>query len=489
MAASRSISRRTLLGACAAAALPGVLLSRTSEPLSFPEPRTRPWLAHPADLPTGAPLVAAPLTVTMPGLPRQQRLCGYNGMLPGPTLRVRRGQPFRQTVLNRLDEDTVVHWHGLIAPTEMDGQPRYPIAPGGHTRIAYPVQQRAAMHWYHPHPHGATARQAWQGMAGLFIVEDEEEAALGLPSGAHELLLVLRDGLLSKRRKWVYPDTPEGSIGDFPLVNGIPWPRTQLPQGWARLRVLNGANARVFDLRCDLPMVLIGNDGGLLEAPQTVRAIEMAPAERVDLLLDLRGAAAGQHVGLYCMAAGWKLLDIEVTAEPTAARSAWEPPATLSRIERLVHTAEEPDRAFVFQDNSLINGLEHDMYRTDFVVPFGKVEKWRFVAIGEMPHPVHTHGAHFQVVGGTAANGEPRRIEAWERGWKDTVLVRPQEAVDVLVRFDRYEGNYLLHCHNLEHEDGGMMQNFVVARDVEMAKRIIENERLFGSAQLCQPWA
>ncbi|RMX01750.1 hypothetical protein EBQ25_03625 [Allofranklinella schreckenbergeri] len=504
---SRRASMGVMLGACAAVAAPGLLFSRPLLARTAREPAQRPWLIQPKDLQPGAPLTAAPLKVKLPGL-GQHDMSAYNGALPGPTIRLRTGQAFRQQVRNRLKEDTVVHWHGLPAPTEMDGQPRYPLRPGEDADIAFDIRQRAGLYWYHPHPHEKTASQAWQGMAGLIVVGDEEEDALGLPAGGQELLLVLRDAQLNGKKKWVYPNTPSGSLGDFPMVNGVPWPRTRLPNQWVRLRILNGANARVFMLRCRhgkeaLPLVVIGNDGGLLEAPATVERIEMAPAERVDVLLDLRRIAPGSHIGLHCEAAGWKLLDIEITqatapaegqavASPAAAN--WEPPARLSRIEPLAHPSTapgakaedaEPDRAFIFQDNTLINGLTHDIYRTDFAVPFGKVERWRFVAIGETPHPVHMHGAHFQVVGGAAADGQPRRIEAWEKGWKDTVLARPGEAVDVLVRFDAYEGNYLLHCHNLEHEDGGMMMNFLVSRNMEMAQRRIEAERLFGYDPLC----
>lgn len=221
---------------------------------------------------------------------------------------------------------------------------------------------------------------------------------------------------------------------------------------------------------------MIGNDGGLLDLPQPVDEIEMSSAERVDVLLDLRGFAPGDKVGLTCNAAGWRLLEIEVTA---AMIEDWEIPDRLSRIETLTHDGE-PDRTFVFQENERINDTLYDMNRIDFAVPFGKVERWRFSSARGAPHPVHVHGAHFQIQTGTAPNGNTRPIRPWERGWKDTVHVRTHETVDVLVRFDAHEGRYLLHCHKLEHEDHGMMMNFIVAKDPARAMEKAELERIYG---------
>jgi FtsP/CotA-like multicopper oxidase with cupredoxin domain len=108
---------------------------------------------------------------------------------------------------------------------------------------------------------------------------------------------------------------------------------------------------------------------------------------------------------------------------------------------------------------SKINGLEYDMNRIDWEVPFGVTEKWRFTTNGNAPHPVHVHGASFQVISRTGGRGQ---LFPWEAGWKDTVLLEDQETVEVLVRFDAYTGIYVMHCHKLEHEDMGMMANFRV---------------------------
>ncbi|NTZ63468.1 multicopper oxidase family protein [Agrobacterium tumefaciens] len=401
---------------------------------------------------------------------------GYNGGIPGPTIRIRRGETFTRRVENLMDQPTTVHWHGLLAPTDMDGQPHDEIAAGTVREYSFPIVQRAGLNWYHPHPHGAAAIQAWHGLAGLLVVEDDEEAALGLPSGDSELFLVLRDAQVDAGGVFGYTADIAGTQGGVPFINGAAWPRTALPRGFARLRILNGANARVFRLSSEAPLTVIGNDGGLIDTPQPVDEIEVGPAERVDVIMDLRGFTPGTKVGLTCNAAGWRVLEIRVTEAP---HPDWEIPERLSEIETLSHTGE-PDRTFVFQDNEKINDTVFDMKRIDFAVPFGRVERWRFVSARGAPHPVHVHGTHFQVQEGTAPDDRIRPVYPWERGWKDTVLVRTHETVDVLVRFDAYEGRYLLHCHKLEHEDHGMMMNFVVGRNPEEAMRKAELELLYG---------
>ncbi|MBO0128475.1 multicopper oxidase family protein [Agrobacterium sp. OT33] len=398
---------------------------------------------------------------------------GYNGSSPGPTIRVRRGETFDKTISNELDAVTTVHWHGLVLPSDADGHPADTLAPGFEKRISFPLVQRAALNWYHPHPHESTGAQAWGGLAGFFVVEDDEEDALRLPGGDRELLLAIRDAQINASGDFFYPNVLAGSEGDFPVINGVPWPRARLGNQFYRLRILNAANARVFRLYSQAPLILIGNDGGLLDQPSELDVIEIGPAERIDVLLDLRTIKPGRTIGLDCDASGWRLLQIDIV-ETT--RDPWQPPKQLSQITRLEHSGA-PDRVFRFENDQRINGREYNMALTDFVVPFGKVERWRFESSGGAPHPIHVHGTHFQV---QSRQGGRNRIMPWEKGWKDTVLMWAQESIEVLVAFDQYEGRYLLHCHKLEHEDHGMMMNFVVSRNpVEAAERA-ENERLFG---------
>jgi FtsP/CotA-like multicopper oxidase with cupredoxin domain len=382
---------------------------------------------------------------------------GYNASLPGPTLRARVGESARIGILNQLSEETTVHWHGLIVPTSMDGHPADAIPPGGSYGVDYPIVQRAAMNWYHPHPHELTGRQVWRGLAGAFIVHDPA-AEQGLPSGDREIPLLLRDGLLDRSGQLEYRRRDSGMVGDFPLVNGLPYPSITLAPALHRLRVLNAANARIFRLGVSngSPFTLIGNDGGLLDQPTKLDSIELGPAERVDVLLDLSKHASGAEVSLRCRRAGWDLLAMRVAGESDRETVI---PTAFTPIQRLSVGPGTQRRAFRFEGHRRINDREYRMDHIDFRVPLGETEIWEFESAGGAPHPVHVHGAHFQIVSRTGGRG---RVFPWEQGWKDTVLLEDRERVEIAIRFDSYTGVYLLHCHKLEHEDAGMMLNFEV---------------------------
>jgi blue copper oxidase len=244
-----------------------------------------------------------------------------------------------------------------------------------------------------------------------------------------------------------------------PLVNGTKDPYLDVQRAVYRFRILNGAPARVFRLAWGdrSSLVLVGNDGGLLERPVSVPEVMLGPAERIEVVLDLRGAAAGSTVMLRDLAAGWDLLELRVAS--TLVSGSWDPTKAFASITKLSRSTV--DREFSFDGMSRINGQIYDLHRIDFRVPFNTVERWRFTTGGNAPHPVHVHGGHFQVVR-RVGKGARSSVQPWETGWKDTVLLQKGETVEVLVRFDAYRGRYLMHCHQLEHEDSGMMMNFEV---------------------------
>ena len=381
----------------------------------------------------------------------------YNGLMPGPTLQIDRGETARITLRNRLPEPTITHWHGMVVDHPNDGHPMSAIGTNATYGYEFPVIQRAAMNWYHPHPHMLTGKQVALGLAGGFIVNDAEEAALGLPSGAYEVPLVVRDTTLDTAGNLLYKPRSGGFEGQIPLVNGTRDPYLEVDTALYRFRVLGGANARIFRLALGngAPFTLIGNDGGLLAKAVTVATIDLAPGERLDLLVDFRSAKVGDTVLLRDLLAGWDLLEFRVVRQVSVPTTTL--PATLSPITTLTNPVTT--RTFSFDGMSKINGLEYALNRIDFRVPFGQVERWRFTTSGNAPHPVHVHGASFQVVSRTGGRG---KLFPWEGGWKDTVLLNDRETVDILIRFDAYKGLYLLHCHKLEHEDMGMMSNFEV---------------------------
>jgi blue copper oxidase len=380
----------------------------------------------------------------------------YNGQFPGPTLLANNGADVRMTFTNQLSQHSITHWHGMIVDHEDDGHPNQAVDPGESYSYDFRVAQRAALNWYHPHPHMHTGEQVFHGLAGAFILRDTEEAGLSLPSGNQEVPLVIRDATFDSAGNLKFATKSSGFIGTEPMVNGTRSPYLSVDKAMYRFRVLNGCNARVLRLGLGngAQFTLIGNDGGLLAAPVQVSDITMAPGERADLLVNFQGLNAGATVMLRCLSAGWDLLEFRGTG---AGGLGYSVPSSLSTIPSLTGPSA-PTRNFSFDGMTRINGLVYEMERVDFEVPVGTVERWRFRTNGNAPHPVHVHGASFQVKSRT---GGRNTLFPWETGWKDTVLLADRETVDVLIRFDR-AGLYVIHCHQLAHEDQGMMSNFRV---------------------------
>ncbi|MES2646456.1 MAG: multicopper oxidase domain-containing protein [Bacteroidota bacterium] len=380
----------------------------------------------------------------------------YNGSMPGPTIVATKGDIITAKLQNNLPEPTIIHWHGMLVDHQNDGQPMQVIPKGGSYNYNFPVINRAALNWYHPHPHMTIGKQVYNGLAGGFIIRDAEEAALGLPSGIYEMPLVLRDITLDKTGNPVYSPTGGGYFGKIPLVNGTRNAYLDVDKTVYRFRVLAGSTSRVFKLALSngAAFVLIGNDGGLLPVSSNQANIEMCPGERVDVLVDFRSYAAGTKLMLRDLNQPFDLLEFRVTAKAAAYNGALSTTSNITPLSNPVNT-----RVFSFDGMSKINGKMYDMNRMDFTVPFGVTEKWTFKTNGNGPHPIHIHGASFQVI---SRVGGRAKLFPWEAGWKDVVLVNDFETVEVLIRFEAYRGMYVMHCHKLEHEDNGMMMNFEV---------------------------
>jgi len=380
----------------------------------------------------------------------------YNNEFPGPTLKANTGDMVMINLENQLPEETITHWHGMLVDPHNDGQPHHVIQPGATFDYHYTINQRAALNWYHPHPHMLTGKQVYFGQAGAFIVNDAYELSLGLPSGKYEVPLIIRDATLDSAGNLNYKPRSGGFLGQIPMVNGTIDPFLSVDKTVYRFRILNGANSRIFGLALSnaAPFTLIGNDGGLLESSTPLTQIDMANGERIDVLIDFRNYATGTKIMLKDMRSGWNLLEFQVSAVVVSYSG---PTSTTSSITPLTNPVTT--RIFSFDGMTKINGKEYDMNRVDFEVPFQQTEIWRFTTSGNAPHPVHVHGASFQVLSRKGGRGQ---LYAWEKGWKDTVLLEDRETVDVLIRFEAHTGMYLMHCHKLEHEDMGMMSNFMV---------------------------
>lgn len=437
----------------------------------------------------------------------------------GPTLRFETGQKVRVHFVNDLPEPSIVHWHGLDVPTQADGHPRLAVGPGQRYVYEFTVVNRAGTYWYHPHPHMRTAYQAYHGLAGLIVVHDPDEAALHLPSGADELVCVIQDRQFDAGNQLVYAsgmmmENMNGFLGDQVLVNGRPAAALSLATRHYRLRLMNGSNSRVYKLAWDpsTPVTVIGTDGGLLERPVTRPYVTLAPGERLDTLLDLSAAAVGTRLtlrslpfpaSLFTMQMGMgggmgrggrgrgggrgadrppvpqgAPLEVLAISVDRRERSAFALPAALSHYEAAWQPPPDvPTRSINidFMRMQFFLGartFEMDDVAAEESVRAGSTHIWAYDNSGpgmmmnmRLGHPMHMHGRQFRVLRRTV---EPGRRADWQAlkdgfvddGWKDTTLVLPGERVECLVKFSDYRGLFLYHCHNLEHEDMGMMRNY-----------------------------
>jgi blue copper oxidase len=375
-----------------------------------------------------------------------------------PTIRVRTGTEFSAEFANDLDEETTVHWHGLHVDWRMDGHPFRPVAPGATYRYAFPVRDRGGTYWYHPHPHGRTAIQTYSGLAGLFLVADEDERdltdALDLRLGETDIPLLIQDKVLDESGNVVYVP---GVMRKVILINLTPNPCLEVGTRIYRFRVLNGSNARTYRLAFTkagedelLPYQIIGTDGGLLEKPQVASEVFLSPAERMDVVLDLSSFEVGEEIVLRSLpfdpmhhehetrmesdmdhmehmemghhhhmdhhdhmdhhvsptqlsdGSAFYLLKLVVTEKMDYSRSMPETLSTMPQLD-LSGAASRPITVSMTTDDRgmqwLINGKTHEMDEFPIVVQRGAKEIWEIHNDEKsMPHPMHIHGFQFRVI-------------------------------------------------------------------------------------------
>jgi FtsP/CotA-like multicopper oxidase with cupredoxin domain len=416
-------------------------------------------------------------TEILPG--RETTIWGYEGTFPGPTIKARRGRTVAVRHVNRLSTPTVVHLHGSVSPPDSDGFPMDYVMPGESRTYTYPNAQRAATLWYHDHAMDHTGRNIYMGLAGLYVIEDEEERALGLPDGDYDVPLLIQDRLFASDGSFRYATLNHlAARGGTMLVNGAPWPRLDVSTRKYRFRIVNGSNATPLRLALSSgdPLIQIATDGGLLTAPVPCRDIPLAMAERVEVVIDFSRYAVGTKVVLQNLntagvtgSISGEVMQFHVTRE--------EPddgvlPTRLADLQPLLRSEAIRTRHFVFSARPSfgvvpipswrINGQAFDPDHPIASPAYGDVEIWRFtnrkfLGVFALVHPVHVHLVTFMVL---ERNGGPPLPH--EAGWKDTVAVDKGEDVSVIARFEGYRGRYLLHCHNLEHEDHSMMARFDV---------------------------
>jgi spore coat protein A len=509
---------------------------------------------------------------------------------PGVIIETKVGTPARVTWLNQLvgqslsnlmvfgdrqgmEEDhmlnishNVVHLHGARVPWTSDGFPEHVFHPNEGRIFYYPNLQAATMLWYHDHAMDVTRLNVYAGLFGLYLIRDPEEATV-LPSGDLEVPIVLQDKSFSDDGKKLYyeqsvdrmqtpPEATPEFIGEYPVVNGQIWPVLKLGPRIYRLRLVNGANTRFFNLtltpdndpNTKLTFHVIGTDGGFLTRPVPVTTLLLAPGERADLLLDLRTRKdarlilrndapipySGNPLDPQFQAPDYgpldpgdncaQLLKIKVEGHHHDHDARFDP-ATIQLPPRLdpLPGPPQPSRDTFSAVEAAIAAVPIDVLRADLSVPGisfklrrfkleeyqlfmdtlpgirvptvqvngasydtappvvvtkDAVEVWEFVNVTPDTHPMHIHLVQFQVMSRIrldVVDDPPRQsddlpepknakaylnaapVEEFEKGWKDTVRCDPAQSTRVMARFEGYAGNYVYHCHILEHEDMGMM--------------------------------
>ena len=407
---------------------------------------------------------------------------GYANGILGPTFLVNAGDNLTVNFQNNLPEETNIHWHGLLVPQAMDGHPENIISSGSNFMFNFTIDQRAGTYWYHPHPHEKTAHQVFKGLAGFFIVSDSQETLLNLPAGDFDIPLVVQDKRVYVDGGLNYSPTTmdimTGYFGQYIIVNGKWSPFHNVSTRWYRLRLLNGSTAKVYNFSFSngIPFTLIGNDGGLLQNSVSVNSILLAPGERADVLVNFSSLLMGDEIYLKSIpfsnggsAQGTSSFNIMKFVITQTVTDSFTPPSSLSTINLIPESLATQTRVFDIKQmegmnmegmDHTINGKSYDINRIDEKVTAGSTEIWIFDNTGsEEIHPMHIHGVQFQIldrVGGRA------QLLPTEQGWKDTVFVMANEKVRVIMTFPVNTGKFVMHCHNLEHEDSGMMMNFEI---------------------------
>jgi FtsP/CotA-like multicopper oxidase with cupredoxin domain len=398
----------------------------------------------------------------------------YNGGLPGPLIRGRVGDRLIVHFKNELPEPTTVHWHGVRVPIEMDGVPgisQPDVQPGGTFTYDF-VLRDAALYWYHPHV--MSAAQVGFGLYGALLVEDPEDS-VGV---ADQLTIVLSDIGFDKNGTLEPADSggPAGMVfgreGAALLVNGKVAPRLRArsgaPQRW---RIVNTAKSRFFFLDLDgQSFVKIGGDGGLQENPVTSDAVLVTPGERIDVLVTPTGTPGSSLVVralLYNRGYGSveyrsveDLFTIDLTGEPTLstwkrpaiARQITPPDAAVAKPINLVLTLPPQDANGVSEFR--INGVPYWKAKP-YRAALGETQLWTIRNDSKWDHPMHLHGYFFM-----PADEQGRPIRPME--WKDTINIPMETTARFLVTFDERPGEWMFHCHILDHAEGGLMGTVIV---------------------------
>jgi len=435
------------------------------------------------------------------------RCWGFSQSYLGPVLRFKRGHTVKVSIKNTLPVPVTTHWHGLHVPGHVDGGPHSAFSNGKTWSPELDIDQPAATLWYHSHVHGKTAEHIYAGLAGMLIVDDPEAPATQLPQnyGVDDIPLIIQDRAFDNNAQLAYvkrgPFLMHGFRAGEIVVNGAVRPTASVPKGLVRLRVLNASNARIyrFAFEDNRAFHQVASDGGLLQKPQPLRTLMLAPGERAEIVVDfsngkttrllsaednngpMGGGFMSRMTGGVINAPEYVTDDdqFEVlifTVDPNKSSSVATLPTTIAGAPPPPDWGEPVKRReFSLQMHGgrggmggmrhggdttgimAINGKSMDMTRIDTRSKVEETELWQ-IESDAMAHPFHVHGTHFQVLSHNGAE-----VSFGSTGLKDVFLVNGR--AELLVRFNRTADEkhpYMYHCHILEHEDAGMMGQLVV---------------------------
>ncbi len=414
---------------------------------------------------------------------------GINGAFWGPTLIFKKGDTVHMNVHNYLNDSTTLHWHGMHLPAVMDGGPHQVIPPGTIWQPYWCVTNNASTFWYHPHLHKETTMQITSGLGGFIIVRDSVEATLALPRtyGVDDLPLVLTSRNFTALNQL---DTTR-AYGDNMLTNGVLRAQVSLPKQYVRLRILNAEVERGYNLGFsdNRTFYVIGNDGGLLDAPVPVTRVKLLVGERAEILVNLGSDAVGDTVNLMAYNSGqefgfpgsepsstglfgsllnnanFNVLHINVAA--TTAGAITTVPASL--VSNTYWTAADATvtRSLTVTDGNPGSGIPFHFDGTAFdlatinkTVGLNNIEEWTVTNSNVFGHSFHIHDIQFKII--SRSSGP---VASYESGWKDTYYLHVNESVSFVAKYSDYADPvhpFMYHCHVTLHEDGGMMGQFVV---------------------------
>ena len=422
---------------------------------------------------------------------------GINNNFWGPTLFFNQGDTVHLNVRNKLNDSTTIHWHGMHLPAVMDGGPHQIIPPGTLWQPYWKVANNAGTYWYHPHLHQMTVEHLTKGIGGFIIVRDPVEAALALPRkyGIDDFPIVLTSRRYNASNQFTFTNV---AYGDYMLTNGTPNAQVSLPKQYVRLRILNAEIERGYNLGFsdNRTFYIIGNDGGLLNAPVAVTRVKLLVGERIEILVNLGNDAVGTTLDLKAYNsnqtfgfpggepassgplgsllnnADFKVLHIIVATQ--TASPITSVPATLAN-----NTYWTSANATVTRAISITNGNAGTAFNFDNIsfslntinktVTLNNIEKWTITNNNIFGHAFHIHDVEFKIV---ERNGSTSGVGAYESGWKDVMYVPKGESVSFVAKFDDYADAihpFMYHCHFSNHEDDGMMGQFVVTAPLPLS--------------------